>query len=89
MIPHSSFPVAPAKAGAQGRERSAGPPRVPAFAAMTIIECGYHLLESDHYLMTVLSNDELYWSDQKESFERFQHRLPGLPGLCKRRHDAR
>ena len=36
------------EAGAQGRKRSAGPPWVPAFAGMTIIACGYHLLESDH-----------------------------------------
>jgi len=48
MVPNSSFSVAPAEAGAQGRKRSAGPPWVPAFAGMTIIACGYHLLESDH-----------------------------------------
>src|SRR5215469_14195057 len=48
MVPTSSFSAAPAEAGAQGRKRSAGPPWVPAFAGMTIIACGYHLLESDH-----------------------------------------
>jgi hypothetical protein len=38
----------PRGSGAQGRKRSSGPPWVPAFAGMTIIACGYHLLESDH-----------------------------------------
>ena len=47
MVPTSSFSIAPAEAGAQGRKRSAGLPWVPAFAGMTIIACGYHLLESD------------------------------------------
>ena len=45
MDPNSSFSVAPAEAGAQGRKRSAGPPPVqaggklwvPAFAGMTIM----------------------------------------------------
>ena len=42
------FTVAPAKAGAQSRKRSADRSWVPAFAGTTMIACGYHLLELDH-----------------------------------------
>jgi hypothetical protein len=48
MVPNASFSVARAEAGAQAHKRGAGPPWVTPFARMSMIACGYHLLESDH-----------------------------------------